>query len=121
MPLYEHLPVKVTVIVEVDGHTLRFEETGKALGGRFHGADPGKIRYKTTETLEHVLRETVAGCVEKARRRLASFLQRAYPIYAEDVEPPEEPPGGGDAIAETAERLSEVMRRRSDGQQVSDR
>lgn len=83
MPLYEHKTVKVTLIVEVDGHTLTFEETGNAKGSRYNGADPRETGYSTDDTLEKSVRGTVDSYASNAARRANTFLARAYPISDE--------------------------------------
>ena len=86
MPTLEHLPVKVTLIVEVDGHTLTFEETGKVMGARYHGADPRAAGrgYSTSDTLESGIRGAVDTCAARAIKRAEAFLCNAYPVCGDD-------------------------------------
>ena len=83
MTAYEHLPVKVTLVVEVDGHTLTFEEMGKVNGARYHGADP-QHGYSTSDTLESDIRGTVDTCAARAIKRAEAFLCNAYPVCGDD-------------------------------------
>ncbi len=84
MPTLEHLPVKVTLTVEVDGHTLTFEKTGEARGARYYGADPRKHRYASSETLESVIRGAVDTLTAGVAKRSAAFLHNAYPVCSDD-------------------------------------
>lgn len=79
-PPYESQPVKVTLTVEVDGHVLKFEETGNATGTRYHGADLRDTSYSTSDTLESGIRNTVEECVTEVGDRAEQFLARAYPV-----------------------------------------
>ena len=80
--MLEHLPVKVTLIVEVDGHTLTFEETGKVMGARYHGADPRAAGrgYSTSDTLESGIRGAVGTLIAGVAERSETFLCNAYPV-----------------------------------------
>lgn len=87
MPARESLPVKVTLIVEVDGHTLTFTEKGEANGARYHGKDNRGIGGLATGTaLESDIRGWVDTCVQQAHARALLLLQRAYPIYSDTRE-----------------------------------
>lgn len=86
MPMYEHLPVEVTVMVRVDGHTLTFSETGKAKGGRYHGEDPAPDRT-VGETLEAAIRGTVDALIDDAGRAAGIFLAHAYPVVSDPRRP----------------------------------
>ena len=80
MPLYEHLPVKVTVVIEIDGHTLNFEEVGEAKGARYHGADPRDNGYSSSDTLESSIRALVAANIARAAERANQFIAGVYPV-----------------------------------------
>lgn len=88
MPMRECLPVTVTLLVEVDGHRLTFEETGDATGPRWHGEDPHVSAYSTKpgDTLEANIRGTVDTCTARAARRAETFLRRAYPVHGDTAE-----------------------------------
>ena len=81
MPTLEHLPVKVTLTVEVDGHTLTFEEIGKVMGARYYGADPREHGYYLSEALESGIQGTVDTLIVRAAKRSAVFLRNAYPVH----------------------------------------
>lgn len=85
MPLNEHLPVKVTIVVEVDGHTLRFEEIGDARGSRHHGRDPRSEGYaaKPSDTLEQSVRGCVDTGIARATQRAMKLVTRAYPVHGD--------------------------------------
>jgi hypothetical protein len=85
MPMYEHQGVKVTLVVEVDGHRLAFEQTGKATGARYHGADP-QHGYDVTDTLEYCIRDAVTQAADRVVGRARTFLARAYPICTDNRE-----------------------------------
>lgn len=78
MPFYDRLQTKVTLIVEVDGHVLTFEETGKATGARYHGEPPPSSH--ASEVLEANIRGAVDTCIARAAKRSDTFLSRAYPV-----------------------------------------
>jgi len=78
MPMFESHPIKVTLTVEVDGHTLTFTETGKAIGARYHGADPRIAGYLLVDSLESKIRTTVEECVTEVSDKAEMFLSRAY-------------------------------------------
>ena len=80
MPIYESMPVTVRLITEVDGHVLTFEETGKATGGRYHGADPAP--YTAAETLESRVRGTADTNIARATAKAMRALSRLYPVRA---------------------------------------
>lgn len=82
MPMNEHLPVKVVLIVEVDGHVLTFEESGRVVGARYHGTDPRTKGFATSDTLESGVRGTVDTCTARAVKRAVQFVARAYPVVA---------------------------------------
>jgi len=84
MPTLEHLPVTVNLTVEVDGHTLSFEERGKVMGARYHGADPRETGYASSDTLESSIRGTVDTCVAGAIKRAEAFLRNAYPVCGDN-------------------------------------
>ena len=86
MPIHESQPVKVTLTVEVDGHVLTFAETGKATGGRYHGAAPTADGYSTDHTLESSIQSTVDECATNAGYRARLFLARAYPMVGNRVD-----------------------------------
>jgi len=83
MPALEHLTVKVTLTVEVDGHTLTFAETEGAKGPRCHGFDPPHS-YSTSDTLEGDIRGTVDDCADQVARRAGVFLRAAYPVCGDN-------------------------------------
>lgn len=85
MPLRESVPVTVTLIVEVDGHRLTFEETGRASGARYHGA--ATTREYLNEVLEQNVRGTVDTCAARVQKRAEQLVARMYPVAAD--------PGGG--------------------------
>lgn len=68
MPILESLPVKVRLIIEVDGHTLTFIEEGKATGGR--SAD-----------LEETVRGSIDTLIARGHRRAMQFADRAWPSW----------------------------------------
>jgi len=74
--MHEQLSVKVTLIVEVDGHTLTFEKSG-AVTGREHG-------YSTGDTVESGIRGAVDTLVAGVAKRSESFLRNAYPVCGDD-------------------------------------
>lgn len=82
MVMYEHNPVKVTLLVEVDGHTLRFEENGTAKGGRWKGANPRDSHFAAEPG--NTLEASVRGCVDtqaaKAVKRANEFVANAFPV-----------------------------------------
>ena len=84
MPLHEYRPVKITLTVEVDGHTLTFEEMGKVAGARYNGVDPREYGYSTSDTLESGIRGTVDTCIAAASKRSEAFLRNAYPVCGDD-------------------------------------
>ena len=87
MPKREYLPVKVTLIVEVDGHALTFTEKGEATGARYHGEDNrGFGGLATGAVLESDIRGWVDTCIGRAHERASKLLQRAYPIYSDKRE-----------------------------------
>jgi hypothetical protein len=88
MPMLEHQSIKVTLTVEVDGHTLTFTETGKAIGARYHGADPRVAGYSSGDSLESKIRTTVEECVTEVGDKAEMFLSRAY-LTHEGVAPGE--------------------------------
>jgi len=65
MPILESLPVKVKLIIEVDGHTLTFTEDGKAVGGR--RAD-----------LEEIVRGSIDTMIASVHRKAMQFADRAW-------------------------------------------
>lgn len=79
MPMNEHLPVKVVLIVEVDGHVLTFDENGKATGARYRGADPNPHGFVP---LEDAVRGTVDTCAARAVRRANELVGRMFPVVA---------------------------------------
>jgi hypothetical protein len=84
MPLYESMSATVTLIVEVDGHWLTFEETAnRVAGARYHGADPRKTGYATSDTLESSIRDRVDECIDKAAGRAQESLKRLYPVHTD--------------------------------------
>ena len=96
MPLLEHLPVKVTLTVEVDGHTLTFEETGEVDGGRYNGADPRQRGYWISDTLELGIRDTVHTLTARVAKRSEAFLRNAYPACGDNHAG--RPPADGDDV-----------------------
>lgn len=82
MPERESLAVTVRITVEVDGHTLNFEESGVASGGRYHGEDPRVFGYASSNTLESNVRGTVDTCIARATKRATAFVENAYPTYS---------------------------------------
>jgi hypothetical protein len=79
MPLFEHLPITVTVTVEVDGHKLTFAKDGKAIGSRYHG----RSSPYDGETLEDNIREVVGALLVCAANTTNRFLSNAYPVVAD--------------------------------------
>lgn len=84
MPMHESLTAKVSLIVEIDGHRLVFEEDIRRIAGvRYHGADPRQTGYSTSDTLESESRRLVHNATQKAAARSTEFLRRAYPIHTD--------------------------------------
>jgi len=81
----EQLPVTVTLIVEVDGHTLTFEKSGAVTGARYHGADPREHGYSTGDTVESGIRGAVDTLVAGVAKRSESFLRNAYPVCGDTI------------------------------------
>ena len=79
MPLHESTELRVRVTVEVDGHTLEFEEVGAARGARYHGKGG-----ENWSVLEHSIRTNTAEMLAKATERTAAFLVNAYPLAGDD-------------------------------------
>jgi len=77
MPALEALPVTVQITVQVDGHTLTFEETGKATGARYHGTEPP--RNFSNSVLELNVQGTVDTCIARATKHALAFVANAYP------------------------------------------
>ena len=93
MPSYESLPLTVVLRIEVDGHILRFAETGKATGARYHGADPAVSGvYRTEETLENSIRLGVEAALTSATARADLLLTRMYPVSTDRDEPQDKDP-----------------------------
>lgn len=86
MSMWEQLPVKVTVTVEVDDHVLTFARRGRAAGSRFHGQNPRALRYASEpeDTLEAGIRRVVADLTGGAWSQAQVFLRRAYPVHTDD-------------------------------------
>lgn len=86
MPKRENMSAKVTLIIEVDGHRLTFEEDIRQIAGaRYHGVDPdpANLGFTTKDTLEHDLRRRVAAAIRVQAGRCEEFLRRAYPIHTD--------------------------------------
>lgn len=83
MPLHESVPVTVTLTVYVDGHVLAFSESDKAAGARYGGRVPAGP-YRPDESLEAVIRATVAQCLGTASAEAVRFLVRAYPVAGDE-------------------------------------
>jgi hypothetical protein len=80
VPMYENLPVKVTLTVEVDGHVLTFDGSGEVRGARYHGADPRENGYATSETLESGIRGAVDTGAARAVKAANEMVARMYPV-----------------------------------------
>ena len=65
MPILERIPVKVMLIIEVDGHTLTFTEEGNAAGGR-------------RTDLEEIVRGSIDTMIARAHRKAMQFVDRAW-------------------------------------------
>lgn len=78
MPMHESLPVKVTLTVEVDGHVLTFDQTGKATGARYHGEAPPQ--HYADATIEGNVRAAVDTCAVTALRQANELIRRMYPV-----------------------------------------
>jgi hypothetical protein len=86
MPLRESMSATVTLIIEVDGHTLTFAEVApRVAGARYHGADPDPagLGFSVGNTLENSIRERVDECIDVAASRAREALKRLYPITGE--------------------------------------
>lgn len=85
MPLHEHMPIKVTLTVQVDGHYLTFEETSKAAGARYHALDPRKSGgYTSDDCLESKIRDATHECMVRVGAKATEFLTRAYPLFGDE-------------------------------------
>lgn len=80
MPMYESMPVRVKITVEVDGHTFSWEKEGNAKGARYHGENPRKAGYSTSETLESSIRSIVFQAIEAAEMDARRDIFRLYPV-----------------------------------------
>ncbi len=85
MAFYENLPVKVTLTVEIDGHTLTFDGSGDARGARYHGTDPRENGYVASDTLESSIRAAVVAGSARAADAASELVARMYPVV--DSEP----------------------------------
>lgn len=90
MPERESLPVRIRLVIEVDGHTLTYEETGKATGGRYHGGPVS--RGFDSSVLEREVRGTADTCIARATKRATETLRRLYPLQHDDVRVYVDPP-----------------------------
>ncbi len=86
MSMWEQMPVKVTVTVELDDHVLRFVQRGNATGPRLHGQNPRALSRTTDpgDTLESGIRRVVATLAGGAWSQAQLFLRRAYPVHADN-------------------------------------
>ena len=82
--MVEHLTVKVTLTVEVDGHTLTFEETEEVEGPHLGGLRP-PLGYSDGDTLESNIRGTIDTCGDEAAKRSVAFLSGDYPVSDEGI------------------------------------
>jgi hypothetical protein len=80
----ESVPVRVLLVVEVDGHALRFEETGRAWGQRYHGEDPTKHGGAKGSSLEDSICITVDQVLANAGRRAEHLLSQMYPVHLDE-------------------------------------
>jgi hypothetical protein len=80
--MYERVDVNVRILVEVDGHLLRFEQDGKATGARYHGEVVTPLSFALGE-LERGIRGTVDTCIARATKDATTACARLYPL-AED-------------------------------------
>lgn len=82
MPMYEQVPIKITLIVEVDGHRLEFSETAKASGGRNATDDT------SGQILEDAIRGSVDTSIERVHRKAMNFVSKAWANATPDREGP---------------------------------
>lgn len=80
MPSNESVLVKVTLLVEVDGHALRFVEEGRAWGARFYGRDPEKAGFPKGSSLEDAICITADTCFTGVTREAETMLGHMYPV-----------------------------------------
>jgi hypothetical protein len=80
MPVYENLPIKVTLTVEIDGHVLKFEESETAKGARYGGKSPRDTGYASDHTLESSIRDIVVDSAATVGIRATQFINHAYPV-----------------------------------------
>ncbi len=83
MPANESVPVKATLIVEVDGHVLRFEHPGRAWGVRCYGEDPARLEVPKGGSLEDQICVTADALITEVSRRAEQTLSRMYPVADE--------------------------------------
>jgi hypothetical protein len=85
MLMHESQPVKVTLVVAVDGHHLSFEAMGKARGARYHG-QPVRLPYGESDVLERTIRDAAHESIMSVHDRAAELLARMYPYAGEPGE-----------------------------------
>lgn len=78
MPMIEHVPIAVRLTVEVDGHTLVFEEKAEPRGARYHGKQPPSSFMRSE--LERTIRTAVSMAALKAMSRNTETMIRLYPL-----------------------------------------
>lgn len=84
MPAFEYTDAKVTLTVEVDGHTIAFTETRRVRGCRYYGKPLGPFIAPTT-CFEHNVRAESASATSDVMRRAGDLLQRMYPSAGDDA------------------------------------
>lgn len=82
MPAHEYTDAKVTLTVEVDGHTLTFTETRKVRGARYHGQPLGPFGAPTT-CFEHNVRVETARATSDAMKQAGELVRRMYPLVTD--------------------------------------
>ncbi len=81
MPMIESTPIRVTITVEVDGHTFVFpQEKPRIRGARYDGRDPSEDGYSRLDSLEHRIRTAVDDCMGDAVEHTRRFIATAYPV-----------------------------------------
>jgi hypothetical protein len=78
MPNHEYVTVAAQLIIEVDGHTFRFEQTVSTAGGRYHGDMPPEAFANSV--LEAGICEAGRLAVSRIGQRADVALGRLYPV-----------------------------------------
>ncbi len=79
MPRIERVPIKVTLVVEADGHRLEFSETTTADGGRNAPYDP------VDPSLEQVIQVAVDACIARVHDKAMNLVNRAWVVVGDDA------------------------------------